>query len=92
MCQESRKKSGKGVVSLKGRKLVMFVELKLHQSGECSKQEEHGMPWAWRGGQGRDPQLFISTRTSHKTSFISCDLFLPACLSVLLLSMWGPLI
>ena len=82
ICQESGKHSGKGVVSLKGRKLVMFMELKQHQSDEHSKQEECGMAWAWRGGQGRDPQLFISTRKSHKTSFISCELFLPAYLCV----------
>ena len=51
MCQESGKHSGKGVVSLKGRKLVMFMELKQHQSDEHSKQEECGTAAhvkAWR--------------------------------------------
>ena len=85
MYQESGKHSGKGVVSLKGKKLVMFMELKQHQSGEHSKQEDRGMACAWRGGQGRDPQFFISTRKSHRTSFISCELFLPAYLCVTIL-------
>lgn len=60
----------------------MFMELKQHQSDE-NLVNKRSVEWHGHGGVAElGPQLSSVQRKSHKTSFISCELFLPAYLSV----------